>query len=287
MKQTALDSFHPLVAVVFFAAALGLCMAAFQPVYIALSWAAACLYGVFLRGVGAVARTLVWQLPLVLIITVVNPLFSASGSTELFRIGLRAVYAESLFYGACMGVMLMAMMQWFANAASVLSSDKLMAVLGNAAPTLALMISMVGRLVPQCVARGRTIEAVQVACVAPGTQTLREKTRQRLRLTSVMMGWSMEDSLETADSLRARGWGTHRQRTTYRRDRFRTSDGVALGLLVVCVALNVFLAAVACAQFQFYPTWSVLTLWWGYIPYAVFVLAPLLLQAEEVLKWMR
>ncbi|MEG0072272.1 MAG: energy-coupling factor transporter transmembrane component T [Raoultibacter sp.] len=287
MKPTALDSFHPLVSVVFFATVLVFCMAAFQPVYLAISCVASFAYGVFLRGWRAVAHTLVWQVPLVMIIAAVNPLFSASGSTELFRVGVRVVYAESLFYGACMGVMLMAMMQWFANASCVLTSDKVMAVLGNKAPTIALMVSMINRLVPQFVTRGREIEAVQGACMpSVVSPTVRAKTRQRLRLISVMMGWSMEDSLETADSMRARGWGACRQRSAYCRDRFRTGDGVVLGVLVALAALNAFLAFVACVQFQFYPTLSILTFWWGYVPYTALVATPILLQVGEMIRWM-
>ncbi|MEF9841230.1 MAG: energy-coupling factor transporter transmembrane component T [Raoultibacter sp.] len=287
MKSTAFDTYHPLVAVAFFAAMLLFCMLAMQPVYIVLSGLGAFSYGVFLRGWSMSARGLLWQLPIVAVIALVNPLFSASGSTELFHIGLRVVYLESLVYGLCMGAMLVAVMLWFSNAAVVLSSDKVMAVLGNAAPTIALMISMIDRLVPQFVRRGREVEAVQTACLPTNAQTGREKMMDRLRLTSVMMGWSMEDSLETADAMRSRGWGIAKNRTTYRRYRFCLHDGVALVLLGVLAAFNAFLAQVACSQFQFYPTLSVLKLWWGYVPYAIFVFMPLLLQVEEEIRWMR
>ena len=287
MKSTAFDTYHPLVAVLFFAAVLVFCMLAMQPVYIALSALGAFSYGVFLRGWSTAARSLLWQFPIVVIIALINPLFSASGSTELFHIGLRVVYLESLVYGLCMGAMLVAVMLWFSDASCVLSSDKVGAVLGNAAPTIALMISMINRLVPQFVRRAREVEAVQGACLSVDAQTGREKMTDRLRLTSVMMGWSMEDSLETADAMRSRGWGIAKNRTTYRRYRFCLRDGIVLVLLGGLVAFNAFLAQVACSQFQFYPTLSALRLWWGYAPYAVFVFMPLLLQIEEEIRWMR
>ncbi|MEG0071122.1 MAG: energy-coupling factor transporter transmembrane component T [Raoultibacter sp.] len=287
MKPTVFDTYHPLVALLFFFTTLVFCMVAMQPIYIAISCLGAFSYGVFLRGWRLAVRSLLWQLPIVLIIALVNPLFSASGSTELFHIGLRAVYSESLVYGLCMGAMLVAVMLWFSNASQVLSSDKVMAVLGNAAPTITLMISMIDRLVPQFVRRGREVAAVQTACLPAGAQTGCEKMTDRLRLTSVMMGWSMEDSLETADAMRSRGWGIAKDRTTYRRYRFRFLDGATLVFLGALAALNAVLVWVACSQFQFYPTLSVLKPWWGYAPYVVLVFVPLLLQVGERIRWMR
>ena len=63
-----------------------------------------------------------------------EPAVLASGSTELFRIGLRAFYLESFVYGACMGVMLASVLVLFSNAAQVLDSDKVMALFGGVAP---------------------------------------------------------------------------------------------------------------------------------------------------------
>ena len=44
------------------------------------------------------------------------------------------------------------------------------------------------------------------------------------------MGWSMEDSLETASAMKARGWGAAVRRTTYARHRFRRLDVAALAV---------------------------------------------------------
>ena len=54
-----------------------------------------------------------------------------------------------------------------------------------------------------------------------------------LRTVTTLMGWSMENSLETADSMHCRGWGANRKRTTFRRNRFRTYDALALGALAL------------------------------------------------------
>ncbi len=285
MNMTVFDLYHPAVQAAFFAAVILLGMMAFQPVYIVLTCLAGFLYGFLLRGWRATLRSALWQLPLVLIVAVANPLFSASGSTELFRIGLRAVYLESLVYGACMGLMLVSVILWFSNASHVLTSDKIMALFGNVSPTVSLMMSMASRLVPQFVRRGREIDAAQKAMRSARPDSAGSQASMRARQVSVLMGWSMEDSLETAEAMRARGWGSGVKRTTYARFRFRARDAVACCVVGALVAANVFLAWVACSQFAFYPTLSELVLWWGYVPYALLLLLPCALQVGEEIRW--
>ena len=77
--------------------------------------------------------------PLLAVIVAVNPLFSSTGTTELFRIGTQAVYAEGYANAATMALLLLCVMQWFANADAVLGSDKVMGTLGGILPTISLM----------------------------------------------------------------------------------------------------------------------------------------------------
>lgn len=288
MKQTAFDRYHPLIQAVYFAAILVFCMAAMQPVYLTLTLLAAFSYSVYVRGWRTALRSALWQVPLMLIVSVANPLFSAAGSTELFKIGYRAVYAESFIFGACMGVMLVAMMLWLSNASRVMSFDKIVSLIGNALPSVGLLVSMAMRLVPEFVRRGAEIDAVQRACTTgsmEGRSGVKASFKERTRLSTVLMGWAMEDSIITSDAMRARGWGSTSRRSTYKRYRFRLRDAGALAVLVVFIALNAFLAIIACGQFQFYPTTSTLVFWWGYIPFALFAFLPLIAEAIESIRW--
>jgi len=319
MKPNAFDIFHPAVPAWYFLAVIVFCMAAFQPVFVAISLAGALVSCLLLRGVGPTLRSLTWQLPLLVIIAVVSPLFYSQGSTELFRIGSYAVYFESFAYSLCMGAMLVAMTMWIAAAATVITSDKAMALTGRVIPTVGLMISMVTRLVPQFVDRGQGIagaaslnrplepagapeavggEGADAGAGGGETHTPRQsehhgerKARKRAgfaaraRQTSVLMGWAMEDSLDTAESMRARGWGAAPRRTTYRRSSFRIRDALVLVVLGALVVLCAVCAVAAVSQYSFYPRMSQLILWWGYIPYAVLVAVPLLLEIVEAILW--
>ena len=86
---------HPAVPALYMVLTLGLTMFSMQPVLIALSLAGGLAYGFATRGAARTLGALRWQLPVILIIAVLNPLFSASGSTELLRpVHGRAVCGE-------------------------------------------------------------------------------------------------------------------------------------------------------------------------------------------------
>ena len=307
MKRTVFDTYHPLVAALYLSAALIFPMIALQPVYLAISLIFAVAYNIFLRGWQATARTLAWQLVLLAAIAIINPLFSQSGSTVLFMWGgHNAFYLESLIYGICMGCMLITVMQWFSNFSHIMTSDKIMQLTGNTMPTIGLMITMILRLVPQFIRRNTAVRSTQQACTAAPPKAASsagsavserssqsflsrkaEPVKHYFRDLSVLMGWGMEDSLETSEAMRARGWGSAEKRTTYQRSDLRGVDIVLLIIMGILVVGNAFLAWVACSQFQFYPTIPHLTLWWGYIPYALFLIIPVILELKERIAWNR
>ena len=116
------ESLHPGVLALYVVGVLCFCMLAFQPIYLLLTLAAGIALNIRLRGGYAALRSLRWQIPLLLLVALFNPIISPIGSTMLVRIAGRTLYAESLLYGVFMGVMLVSMFTWFSNAAAVFST---------------------------------------------------------------------------------------------------------------------------------------------------------------------
>ena len=285
MNRNPFATYHPAVAFVFLACAIVISMAALQPVFVALSFLGALACSVVCRGARATAGSFVWIVPLWLVVAIANPLFSASGSTEILRIGVRAVYAESLVYGACSGGMLASVFLWFSSYAACMNSANTMALFGNVLPIVSLMVSQVMRLVPQFVARGRGIAAAQDAVSAAAPQTKRQQTAGRLRIVSVLMGWGMEDGIERSDAMRARGYDCGARRTTYKRYRFGRADASVLAAIFVLAAIAGACAAAVCLRFSFYPTLSGWGAWWAYLPYTLLMAVPSALRFKEWLLW--
>lgn len=289
VAHTAFDAMHPAVPALYACITLGLTMAALHPVLVAISCAGAFAYIACVRGLRSAVCALRWQIPVMLVIALVNPLFVRMGSTVVLELFGRPVFLESLLYGLAMAGMFVASVQWFAACSHMLTHDKVLALFGSAAPVVALMISMTMRLVPRFLRQGRTIAAVQDVArscfVADDRAGLPARVADRLRQSSVLMGWAMEDSLETADAMRARGWGARRRRTTYVPYRFTLCDAAAIVLLVLGGAAVAWVAWRVTAPFAFYPQMSPITLWWGYGAYAAWMLVPALLHIYETRRF--
>ncbi len=277
--------YHPAVAFCFLAGAIVCSMAVIHPVYAAASVAGAFACSVVTRGFMPTVRSLAWLVPLWIVVSCANPLFSASGSTELFRLGVRAVYLESLVYGMCMGAMLVSVFYWFMSYSECMTSDRAMALFGNIAPVVTLMVSQVLRLADQFVGRGRAIADVQDANAAACPRTRRERAGGRMRIVSVLMSWGMEDGIDRSDAMRSRGYGCGAKRTTYKRFCVRRSDALLLATIGVLACANLGLELIAGSQFAFYPTLSTPALWWGYAVYAVYLAIPVFVHVREWLRW--
>lgn len=279
------DTYHPLVPFAFFACALVCTMACMHPVYVGLSLAGALTCSMVCRGARATLLSLRWVVPLCLIVAAANPFFVASGSTELLRIGQRAVYAEALAYGLCSGGMFAAVFLWFASYSACLDSERSLALFGNALPVVTLMVSQVLRLVPQFVSRGRAVIAVQQAASAAVARTKRERAAARIRVVNVLMGWGMEDALERSGAMRSRGYQCGAKRTVYQRFRIGIPDISALACLAVLAAATAACAFSELTGFSFYPTLSALGPWPRFVPYALLMLFPVALFAIDWWRW--
>ena len=290
--HTAFDAAHPAVPALYAACTLGLTMFSMHPVLIALSLLGGFSYLSCVRGPAAALGSLRWQLPVIAVIALVNPLFVQMGSTELFQVFGRPVFLESMLYGLAMAGLFLASVQWFAGCSHMLTYDKALSLFGNAVPTVALMISMTMRLVPRFLRQGRTIASVQDVALSCGSVEADStggfslggrplRAASRLRQTSVLMGWAMEDSLETAGAMRARGWGACRRRTTYVPYRFARRDAASMMFLLVLGLCSIWASWTVTSGFAFYPQVSRVDFWWGYLPYATWMLLPTAMHLYE------
>lgn len=278
--------YHPVVAFVYLAGAICFTMLAFHPVYVGLSFAGAFAVSLVCKGLRRTVSSLWFLLVMWAVVAVANLALSSAGSTVLLTVFGHALYLEAFCYGLAMGGMLAATLLWFMVYATVMDSEATAAVFGSVLPTVSLMVSQVLRLVPQFIKRGQAVGAVHTAASAAAPTNKRQEAAQHARLLSVLMGWGMEDGLQRSDAMRARGYGCGVARTRYRRQRFAMRDGVLVGVLVVLIVLNAILAVVACSQFSFYPYMDTLVVWWGYVPYVVFMLVPVVLAGKERAAWL-
>ena len=282
--QRALEAMHPAVLATYLVAVTATTMCALHPVFAAISLAGALAASLAVEGRSALGP-LRWQLPLLVMICIANPILSHRGDTLLAQWGVISIRLESMAFGACMGMLLVGSLLWLWLAGRVLSLDRLLSLGSGLLPTVGLMASMVMRLVPQLVSRGSQVGMARAACSAAGAS--KGPVRDGARMSGILLSWSLEDSLERSDAMRARGWRAGAQRTQYLPWSLSSRDIAALVLLATWAAFDGFLEWVACSQWQFYPAMPHLRLWWGYLPHAALVALPVLFALFERMRWAR
>lgn len=276
--------YHPSVIFLYLAAALVCTMLTLQPAYLLISFIAGSIYAVYLSGARKYFSSLKFLLVMFIIIAVLNPLFNHRGLTVLFYLFDEPVTLEAFLYGLCAGLMLLNVFIWFSCYAALMTNDKFLYLFGKLLPTTALMVSMTLKLIPQTTYKARCIMDAQ-----DGMDLRRERKKQHfkngVRSASVLVGWSMEESIETADSMRARGYGA-KKRTTFSIFKMGRHDVVSLVIICILAVLSIACIIFFGGKFMYYPYLKGLeTNVWAYIPYCILLFYPLILEGREQLVW--
>lgn len=236
----AADYFHPAVTFSYIIALTVMAMLFFHPAFIAIGIAFAVFQGVILCGAKKVLRQLAWSVPLCLVIAAFNPLVSHGGKTLLFYLFDNPVTLEATLYGAYSGSLLLLVFLWFGVYNRLVTPDKFMYLFSRVAPAASMLVTMTQRMIPLFSRRIALISATQKTL--PGADKrgrFGKKFGTGLKEISILLSWSMEEGLDTADSMKARGYGCER-RSTFSIYRFTRRDAAALvfiaALSVLCVA---------------------------------------------------
>ena len=270
--RCAFASLHPAVTFGFFAGAIVLSMVLANPICQVMSvlLAAAC-YLTF-RGREA------WR-------------FIAGLTAVLLRWwGGRPYTLEALALGASTGLMLVAMMLWFASFHLVMTSDKFTYLFGRAIPALSLVLTMVLRLVPSYRRKADALMTAR-ACIGKGPAegaSVAARVRDGGSVLLSLSADALESAVVAADSMTARGFGLS-GRTHFALFRWEARDTV----LVVAMGALVVGAVAAFAQGGFAITYFPTIVWpsagaavlMGAVCYGAFLAIPAVINCGGRALW--
>lgn len=174
-------------------------------------------------------RALPMDVALVAVTVLVNMLASHQGETYLFYINENVVTGESIIYGAVLGLQIVLLIHISALMSRRMTADKMVIVTGYLSPSLAILLSMAIRNIERYYRKIQEIYRYQKCSCR--SETAWEHFLISVRTVSVMVSWALENGLETADSMTARGYHSAR-RTSYSPVRFMGQDGVECVLLL-------------------------------------------------------
>lgn len=283
------STYHPLVNFIYFTSVIAITMFSMHPIFLALTLVCSCVYSCVLGGARMMLRNIKLCIPIVVIMMILNPLFTQRGETILFYLNDAAVTQEAVVYGMAAAVLFSSMIIWFFCFGEIMSTDKFIYLFGRVAPAIALVLSICFRFIPLLKRRFQEICAGQkyLGRTFPKKSILK-KVRLFGKQLSILVAWSLEMSIETSDSMEARGYGL-KGRTSYSIFRFDRRDAKALTGILILAGIVIFGCIQGENKILYYPriVFGEIRLFsiFIYAAYLLLLTLPVFIDVQGEMKW--
>lgn len=282
-------TYHPIVNFFYFACVTAFTCFYMHPVFTLTSLVCGIAYAVMTGKAASARLAFLVILPIIPVSAVLNSLFNHGGMTILgyFSDG-NPLTAKSIVYGAASGTMIAAVISFFLSYNKIITSDKFIYIFGKAIPSLSLIFSMVINLIPRLAKKAKEISDGQRGLAPSKKSTLFSKLRASFRVMSILVTWSLEDAVDTADSMKSRGYGLSK-RSAYSNFVFDKRDAtvtVAMAFLLLYTFIGICSKGI---DYVYFPSFKIN----GATPYAVSVFisyfllcaTPIIIESCEAIRW--
>lgn len=285
----AFSGFHPVILLLYFCGVLFFGMFTLHPAVLGITFISEFFYSVLLNGTRALKFNLFCMLPVTAAVALLNPLFNHAGVTIIFYLNGNPVTWEAVTAGMVYALAFIAVIITFSCFNRIMTSDRLMYLFGGLIPILSLIFSMTLRFVPRYKAQIKKIADAQ-KCIGmdPSQGNLIRRVRNGVQILSILITWALENAIESADSMKARGFGL-RGRTSFSIFSWRKRDWLLL--TAELAALAAALAGLIRGAFtsEYFPMIRIAGASGAtvlfYFAYALFCLLPVFVDLKESMVW--
>ena len=306
--------YHPVVNLIFYLLVLGTTMFQMSVGLVFISLFSAVVYYFMLKKTEGLKYCAV-VVGIIIVSAIINPLFSHKGGTLLFYLFTgNPVTLESIIYGLISAIIIGAMLLWFSTFNQVMGVERILGAIGKVLPNVSLLITMIMKFIPQYTRHQRkvsmvnkvnkrnygekinllnrektekenVIEARKKQKKKNGIDKIIDSIKEGSRTFSITTTWALENSIYTADSMKARGFGTGR-RTNYSNYKFQKRDYLIMGWLVILWLVVVFSLEREKVYTYYYPFIQVKNNVVVYLIYGLLCLTPVLINVKEEIRWL-
>ena len=283
-------TYHPIVNFTYFLFVIGFSCFFMHPMCLCISLVSGFTYSVMLKGKKAIKTNLIYMLPMLIIMALINPAFNHEGVTVIqYLPSGNPLTLESVIYGVCASVMIISVICHFSCYNEVMTSDKFIYLFGRIIPAMSLIISMTLRFVPKFFYQLKIVSNAQ-RCMGRDISngSVLNRAKHGLRILSIMTIWSLENAIETSDSMKSRGYGLP-GRTAFSVFVFDKRDNKTLIYIFVSAIYTLIGSIVGEIDFSFFPSVkaaevspvsiSVFT------SYLLLCMCPVIIEIREVIRW--
>lgn len=283
-------TYHPIVNFTYFLLVIGFSCVFMHPACLVISLLSAFFYSVMLKGKKSVRTNLIYMIPMLIFAALINPAFNHEGITIIkYLPGGNPLTLESVIYGLAAAVMLVSVICWFSCYNEIMTSDKFIYLFGRIIPSLSLILSMTLRFIPKFSAQLKVVANSQ-RCMGRDISngSIIKRAKHGLSILSIMTTWALENAIETADSMKSRGYG-HPGRTAFSIFTFDKRDKKALFCIIVLGVYTLVGYLLGGMYFRYFPSVKTNNLSvFGmsvFISYSALCMCPIIIELWEVRRW--
>ena len=283
-------TYHPIVNFTYFVFVIGFSCFFMHPICLGISLISGFIYSVMLKGKKQVKTNLIYMLPMLILMAVMNPAFNHAGITVIeYLPSGNPLTLESIVYGLCAAAMIESVICHFSCYNEIMTSDKFIYLFGKIIPAMSLIISMTLRFVPKFTTQLKIVTNAQ-KCIGRDVSngSIIKRAKCGLNILSIMTSWSLENAIETADSMKSRGYGIP-GRTAFSIFTFDKRDKKAL-ICILILGIYTFVGnLMGGVHFSFFPRMEAADISiFGisiFLAYLLLCAYPIIIEIREVRKW--
>lgn len=218
-----------------------------------------------------------------------NPLFVSRGTTILFYFLDRQVTLEAFIYGIVMALGIVIILTLFVSFNLILNGNKFLYIFSQILPRTAFLLMLSIRFVPLLKSRLNEISDVQrIRGMAVTSGRPKDRVKNGMIMLQILLTWSLEEAVQTADSMKARGYGTGKK-TSYILYRMAKRDWVWLLSIFTLLGICIAGGSLGYGKIYIYPELGTLHLYpldWLLLGSMMILVAfPLFVEGREQLRW--
>ncbi|WHY88359.1 energy-coupling factor transporter transmembrane component T [Neobacillus novalis] len=281
--------FHPLVSFLFYAGSVSLLILMLHPIFLGTALVIIVLINFFHDRLSGLRRWKFFLITTFILMIILNPLFNERGRHLLFEVGTHRVTLEAVVYGGMNAMSIIGVIALFVSYNVVMPPNKLLFLFAKILPQFAVLLMLTLRFIPLM---RRRLEEISVVQRSKGISVSHGKWNRRVRTgmlyVQTLLTYSLEEAIQTADSMKARGYGMG-TRSSYEYFKFRNADVLAIIYLVILLSLIIYCRSFGYGFLTVYPVmeaWKLSHLDMGALTcYLMFLCFPLFVEAGGWYRW--
>ncbi|MDR1820229.1 MAG: energy-coupling factor transporter transmembrane protein EcfT [Methanobrevibacter sp.] len=280
---------HPIIYILYYAILIIFAFLFTNPYY-SLTFAICILTLIGIQGIQKGFKgTIKGFIMMGVVIAIINPLISHQGATRLYVWNNYFITLESVVYGIILAFALILILLTFTSFNKAVSYQDLLYIFSKKFPMASIIIIMALRFIPLLNRRLEEINKLQdFENENSDKKGLINKIKSITDSLIVMISWTLEESMITAKSMKARGYKTTK-RTSYLIYKINRIDKIFTSFIIITAILAILGLIYGDGRINIYPT---ITFSFNQFPLDIyylsflFLLLPLIyLEIKEEMIW--